>query len=151
MSFIPALCLSCSRVTLVLLADAQRSGLVCRACGADARVVPGCSFSIDDREQFEELSEIVWHAKITPMEAQSYAIEAERALWSGRYAPTLEKLTGRLLGLLPLHLAIGRNFEAQRRILIKLRTIFDALATARRGSAEYPITPNVTPARAGNT
>src|SRR4051812_8731384 len=116
MSFIPALCLSCSRVTLALLTEARRSGVICSACAADARIVPGCSFSIDDREQFEELSEIVWHAKITPMEAQSYATEAQRALWSGSYAPTLEKLTGHLLGLLPLHVAVGRNFEAQRRI-----------------------------------
>jgi hypothetical protein len=147
MSFVPALCLSCSRVMLIPFADAQSATPTCKACGGDARIVPGCSYAEADREQFEELSEILAEAHVTPREAQSYAAEARRSLWSGAYAQQLERLTVRLLGLLPLHLAAGKNYDAQRRIMHKLQTIFEALATARAGSAEYPIATSVTAVR----
>jgi hypothetical protein len=143
MSFVPALCLGCSRVALVSLADAQRGELLCNVCEGQVRVVPGCSFAAEDREQFQELSDIVARPTFSPTEAQGYAAETRRALWSGAYAPHLEKLTVRFLGLLPLHLAIGKNFAAQRRVLIKLQIIFEAIATARRASAEYPIVPEL--------
>jgi hypothetical protein len=146
MSLVPALCLSCSRVMLIQFADAQGAPPTCKACGGDARIVPGCSYAEADREQFEELSDILAEAHITPMEAQRYAVEARRALWSGAYAQQLERLTVRVLGLLPLHLAVGKNESAQRRIMHKLQTIFEAVATVRGGSAEYPIVTTNVPA-----
>ncbi len=139
MSFIPALCLACSRVNLVSLADAASKRLSCATCGGYARVVPGCSYGAKDREAFQELSGIVAEGNLTPTEAQSFASQGERALWSGTYPPLIEALCARLPGLLPHQIAAGKNPTAQRRILDKLRTILDALATARRSSGEHPI------------
>lgn len=101
--------------------------------------MPGCSSAAPDVEVFEELSAIVAEGNVTPMEAQGFARELERALWSGAYNHLLETLSVRLPGFLPHQVAAGKNSGAQRRVLAKLKTIFDALATARRGSAEYPI------------
>ena len=139
MSLVPALCLSCSRVMLVSFADAQSGAPTCKACGGEARVVPGSSYAEADRDQFEELSDILAEARLTPLEAQTYAAEARRARWSGAYTQQLERLTVRLLGLLPLHLATGKNSAAQGRMMHKLQTIFEALATACGGRAEYDI------------
>jgi hypothetical protein len=140
MSFVPTLCLECWRVHLVSLVDARTtSEVACKTCGADACVVPGCSYGALDREAFEELSAIVAEGNLTPMEAQSHAMEVERGLWSGAYHDLLEGLCVRLPGLLPHQVAAGKNSGAQRRILLRLKTILEALATARRQSAAYPI------------
>jgi hypothetical protein len=125
----------------VSIAEAQRDPLTCTACGADVRVVPGCSYSALDREHFQELSDIVAQANLTPMEAHNHAADARRALASGDYSHQLEKATIRVLGLLPLVAAAGKNLAAQRRMLLRLQTIFEALSTARRRSAEYPAVP----------
>jgi hypothetical protein len=125
-------------VQLVSASEAQGQELWCRVCGAEARVVPSCGFSASEREHFDELSEIVAETNVTPLEAGDFVAEVQRALWSGAYTATLETLSVRLLGLLPMQVAAGKNSAAQRRILIKLKTIFEALATARRSSAEYP-------------
>lgn len=135
-------------MALVSVTEAQRDPLTCQACGADAGVVPGCSFAAADREAFQELSDIVGGANLSPAEAQKYAADARRALSSGEHAQQLEKTMARVLGLLPLVVATGKSLSAQRRILLKLQTIFEALSTARRRSAEYPVVSDAAPARA---
>lgn len=149
MSLVPALCLSCSRVTLVSLSQAQSRELACPTCGADARVAPSCSYPESEREQFEELSDIVVEANVTRAEAHGYAETVQRALWSGSYTRELERLCARMPGLLPMQVAVGKNSGAQRRILMKLQTILQALAAAPRGSAEYPVVGDPTPHEAG--
>jgi hypothetical protein len=139
MSFVPTLCLSCSRVHLASLATAQSRELICKTCGADARVVPGCSFPASEQESFEELSAIVAEGSLGPTEARGYGAQVERALYSGSPASILEVLSERLPGLLPHQVAVGRNSGAQRRILSKLKTILEAIGTARGQSAEYAI------------
>lgn len=150
MTYVPTLCLECWRVHLASLAQAQAGELSCRTCGAEARIVPGCTFPEVEREAVEELSEIVAEGNITPMEARSYAAELERALWSGAYRPLLATLSVRLPGLLPHEVAAGKNSGAQRRVLARLKTILDALGTARRASAEYRISAEPTSRRTGN-
>lgn len=142
MSYVPTLCMDCWRVHLVSLALAQAGSVECATCGADARIVPGCSFAAAEVEAFEELSSIVAEGHLTPMEAQSYGQELEHALWSGAYNPLMESLSVRMPGLLPHQVAAGKNSGAQRRILSKLKTILEALATARRSSAEYSLVPD---------
>ncbi len=147
MSLVRALCLSCSRVLLVPIAQAQSRELNCPTCGADARVAPSCSYSESDREQFEELSDIVAEAKVTRSEARNSAETVQHALWSSSYTRELERLCVRMPGLLPMQVAAGTNAGAQRRILVKLQTILQALGAAPRGSAEYPIVTDPTQIR----
>jgi len=149
MSLVPALCLSCSRVSLASLAQAQSRELICSSCGADARVAPSCSYPESEREQFEELSEIVSEANVTRAEARHYAETVRQALWSGGYAREIERLCERMPGLLPGQIAAGCNLNVQRGILVKLQTIMQALATAPGGSAEYPIVTAPQPPRVG--
>lgn len=139
MSFVPAICLACARVALVSLTDAARGELACKACTADLRVVPGCSFAAADRDDFAELCEVVAEANTTRSEAQAYATGVQHALWSGNYTSITERLSGRLVGLVPLQTAVGKSSAAQRRMLLMLKTILEALSTARSGSAEYAI------------
>lgn len=151
MTFVPTLCLSCSRVHLASLAAAQSRQLICNTCGADARVVPGCSYAVSERESFEELSAIVAEGSLVPTEARGYAGQVERALSSGSHALLLEVLSERLPGLLPHQVAVGRNSGAQRRVLSKLKTILEAIGTARGQSAEYAIAElNPSPQRTGS-
>jgi hypothetical protein len=103
----------------------------CRVCGSRTRLVPGCSFAAADRDLFEELSEIIAHGGITTTEAEVLALEAQRALWSGSYANLLEKLGTRLPGLLPIQVAIGKNAGGQRRALVIVRSVLEALTTLR--------------------
>jgi len=149
MSSVPTVCLSCCRVALVSLAQAQHRELTCARCGADARVVPSCSYSESAREQFEELSDVVAEANVTRAEARGSAEAVQHDLWSGSYTRALERLCTRMPGLLPMQIAAGKNAGAQRRILVKLQTILQALASMPRGSAEYAIVPDPTPSRVG--
>jgi hypothetical protein len=126
-------------VQLSPLAKATTDALECKLCGAELRVVPGCSYAERDREAFGDLSNIVAEGCVTTIEARSLAEQLERAMWSGAYSGILERLAVRLPGLLPLQVAVGKNYGAQRRVVSLLKTILDALATARRTSAAYPI------------
>lgn len=149
MSLVPALCLSCYRVALVSLSQAQNRDLACPRCGADARVAPSCSYPESDRERFEELSDVVAEAKLAGAEARHHAETIRHALWSGDYPRELERLCVRMPGLLPTQLAAGNNSEVQGRILVKLQSILQALASAPRGSAEYPLVADPEPSRIG--
>jgi hypothetical protein len=146
MSYVPTLCQGCWHVHLATVEAAQRGETPCATCGAETRVVPGCSYGEGEREAFQELAFIVAEGRVTPVEAQAYGVETEQALWSASYTSLLEKLSVRLPGLLPHQVAAGKNTGAQRRILSKLKTILEALATARSPSAEYPVA--ATPAAA---
>jgi hypothetical protein len=137
MPFVPTLCVACYRVQLVSLASAASGLLECRVCSEDLRVVPGCSYAERDCQAFCDLGDIVAEASVWPVEARSLAEQVERSLWSGAYAHILERLAARMPGLLPLQVAVGRNSGAQRRLLALLKTIMEALATARRTSALY--------------
>lgn len=147
MSYVPTLCQACWRVHLATTAAAHGGETACKTCGAESRVVPGCSYGEAEHDAFEELATIVAEGRMTPAEAQMYGLDAERALGSGAYTSLLEKLSVRLPGLLPHQVAAGKNSGAQRRILGKLKTILEALATARRQSAEYPIAGSPQPER----
>lgn len=149
MSLVPTLCGECWRVQLATLQQAQAGSIACNACGAELRVVPGRSFPEAERAAFEELSAIVVEGNVTPMEARSYATQLEHALWSGAYKPLLVQLSMRLPGLLPLEVAAGKNSGAQRGILSRLKAILDALGSARRVSAEYPIVEEPRAPRSG--
>lgn len=130
MSLMPLLCPACRRVQLAA-ADAGRELPVCESCGSDTRLVPGCSFAAADRELFDELSHIAAHGGISIADAEAFALEAQRALWSGAYESFLERLGQRLPGLLPIQVAVGKNTAAQKRVISLLRAILDALTTLR--------------------
>lgn len=124
---------------LVGLAAAQTDALTCKLCGADVRVVPGCTYGAEERAQFEELCEVVAEVQLTTVQAQQLAQEAERALWSGAFTRALEKLASHMPGLVPMQSAAGTNWDAQHRILMRLKPILEALSTTSRVSAEYSI------------
>lgn len=123
---------------LLSLAKAQSGELACARCGAEVRIVPGCSYAERDGEVFEELSDVVAEGNLTPTEALGLAQAVQHALWSGSYSAVLETLVLRLPGLVPVQVAAGRNSGAQRRALGMLKTVLDAMATARR-SAVYSV------------
>ena len=103
------------------------------------RVVPGCAFTARDAEFFHELSEIIAEGALTSLEAQAFALEVQRTLGASIHTKLLDSLVRRLPGLLPVQAAVGKNPVAQRRALIIMRTVLDALATVHRPST--PATP----------
>lgn len=148
MSFVPSLCLGCWRVHLASLSAAQSGKVACKSCGGEARIAPGCSFPPAEEEAFEELSAIVAEGSLSSTEARGYAAQVEQALASGSYGARLEILSARLPGLLPHQAAAGKSAAAQRRILVKLKTILEAMGTASRRSTEYSEAGASGPARA---
>lgn len=139
MSFFPTLCVGCWRVQLAALADAREGNLICAVCAAPCRVVPGRSYGAGDRAAFAELSSIVSEGKLTLGEVRGYGAEADRALEAGIHAPVLERLAVRIPGLMPHQIAAGRNVEAQRSVLLKVKTVLDALATATSQSTKHSV------------
>jgi hypothetical protein len=121
--------------------------MACARCGADVRVVPGRSFPESERQAFEELSNIIVEGNVTPIEARGYAAHVEHVLWSGAYRALLAELSVRLPGFLPHEIAAGKNSDAQRNILSRLKAIFDALGSARGASSEHAIVAEPTSPR----
>jgi hypothetical protein len=141
MPLIPGICVECWRVQLVPLAEAEAQAeapeLTCKRCGADVRVVLGCSYSPSDRAQFQELCEVVAEANVTSAQAQRWAEDVQKALWSGAFSHALAALAIAMPRLVSMQQTAGRNSSAQRRILSLLKPILEAVATVRRVSAEY--------------
>ena len=124
------MCVGCQRLSLVQPTQCQTE-TVCRACGAELRVVPSCSHSETDVALFEEVVSATASLD-DPLEAARLLIEVERALASGSSQSFLAALSDRWLGLTPLVTVTGGNRDAQTRILRILKTILIARASTRR-------------------
>jgi hypothetical protein len=118
-------------VSLVVFNGVDTTTLDCPHCGGTRRVVPSCSYTSGDVELFEELSETVSRA-LSPVDAQRLAVEVSRALWSGSPAELFNALAVRWPSLVPLVVVTGKNRPGQHRVLLMLKSIFEALALTRR-------------------
>ncbi len=132
MTYLPSLCGSCRLVFLARAADASGGEVVCSRCGAEARVIPSCSYGAGDVSLFRELSEAVAEGRLAPLEASRLAVEIERALWAKSYGRFFDLLSNRLPGLTPIQLVFGRNPTSQQRAFVMLKTILEALALSAR-------------------
>jgi hypothetical protein len=136
MSLTATLCTDCRRVRL---AARDVSG-ECKSCGGRTRAIPGPSFEAADRELFHELGHIIADGCITRSEAEEFATEAQRALWSGAYSTFIVRLTVRLPTLLRTQVVVGRNSGGQRRMIVILKTICEALSASRSSNvSERPL------------
>lgn len=131
MSYLPTICDSCARVALAPFTSVAHAVPACGYCGGARRVVPSCSYVERDVELFEELSGAVGEG-LGPFDAQRLGIEVSRALWSGNVGEIFNTLGARWVSLVPLVLVTGKNEGQQRRILLMLKTIFEAVALTRR-------------------
>jgi len=131
MSHLPTVCDGCARVSLVPFAGPAQSTPDCPACGGARHVVPSCCYAPVDVELFEELSDAVAD-ELTPLEAEGLAIEVGRALWSGSHTEGLDALARRFPSVMPQALVAGDNQARKRRLLLMLKTIFEAVALTRR-------------------
>lgn len=93
--------------------------------------MPSCSYAESDVALFDELSEAVTDG-LSPLEAQRVGIELSRALWSGMSTETFDALAARWASLMPLVLVMGNNQAQRRRVLLMLKTIFEAVSLSRR-------------------
>lgn len=149
MLFMPALCRECRRVVLVAPPSPSHPPR-CAKCETFIQVLPSCSYSAKDVELFNDLSAVGSEARLTPGQALSHAHQVDRALQSGDYAATLESLSTRMPGHLPIQMAVGRNLTAQRRLLAMWRTILEGLSSAANQSGEYrAVGPRVAPSGSG--
>lgn len=108
----------------------------CPACGADTRVVPGCSFGPADLALFDELRQALAEARLAPAEAQKVARELAAALQGGSHGSAFERLGDRLPSLLLIQAAAGSNRAAQRQVMMLLRALLDAGSTRRESTGE---------------
>lgn len=139
MAFLPALCGACSRVQLLSLTNATHGELECAFCDGEVRVVPGCSYGESERRAFNEMSDIVAEAQVSPSEALLLAQKLTSSISPGGWGRVLEQLCERMPGLVSVQQAVGQNTAAQRRAVALLKTILDALSTARRVSSTYAV------------
>lgn len=101
--------------------------------------MPSCSYTLADVALFEELSEAVMEG-LTPLEAEYLGMEVGRALWAGTMSEAFDMLSLRWASLIPLVLVTGENQNQRRRLLLMLKTIFEATALTRRsGTVSAPL------------
>ena len=131
MMYLPTLCDGCHRVSLQSAQGLAEQAPACSECGEQLRVVPSRSYSADDLEVFDELSQTVG-ANLSALEAFRLSVEIDKALASRVMDRIFEPLVLRWPGLVPLLVVVGSNPERQRRSLQMLKTIFEALSITRR-------------------
>jgi hypothetical protein len=131
MMYLPTLCDGCHRVSLQSAGGLAEQAQPCSECQGRLRVVPSRSYSADDLEVFDELSQTVG-VNISALEAYRLSVEVEKALASRVMDRIFEPLVLRWPGLVPLLVVVGANPERQRRSLQMLKTIFEALSMTRR-------------------
>jgi hypothetical protein len=138
MPYLPTICEGCARVSLTAFNGASATTPECIDCGGARRVVPSCSFGRDDVPLFEELCAVIG-VELAPAEAERLNAETSRALWSGTFSDVFDVLATRWSAMVPLLLLAGDSEPAQRRILLALKTIFDALMSTRRSGVVVPL------------
>jgi hypothetical protein len=137
MPYLATICESCGRVSLLAFDRDSATTPACDDCGGSRRVVPSCSFARDQVPLFEELSAAIG-VQVEPGEAERLNAETSRALWSGTFSEVFDKLASRWSAVVPVLLMAGDNAAAQRRILLTLKTIFEALMLPRRSPVPAP-------------
>lgn len=133
MALLLTACTQCSRPALLDERELTPKAS-CPTCGADARVVPGCSFGTADVALFDELKQALAEARLAPKEAQKLAFGLAAALQSGALGAAFQHLSDRLPSLLLLQAAAGSNPAAQRRVMMALRVLLEA-GSPRDGNA----------------
>jgi|SRR6478609_1296231 len=127
-ALLTAFCGKCATIALVDQGQLLNGRLPCAGCGANLQVAPGCSFSEEDRELFDDLKQVVQERTVGVAEARNIALRIGSVLRTGADRGLLEELTTRLPGLMPIQLVAGTNQQARQRALRLLRAIFEAIA-----------------------
>jgi len=143
MAHLPTICDGCGRVTLTPFAGSDAQPPDCPHCAGARRVVPSCSYTQSDIALFDELSDAVTEG-LDPIEAQRLGHELSHALWSGTTLEVFDALASRWPSLMPLVLVTGRNETHQRRVLLMLKTIFEAVSLTRRSGTVATTVPATT-------
>jgi hypothetical protein len=128
MALLTIFCGKCGQIRLEEQRQLLATGLRCSRCDAALGVVPGCTFSEEDRILFEDLKQVVAERTIPAPEARGLALDIAGVLRAGTDHGLLERLTSRLPGLVPVQIAAGKNRAARQRALKVLRAIFEAKA-----------------------
>lgn len=135
MVVLPAVCERCGLSRLCAIEDAQRGDVVCAACGARCRVIPGATFAAKDAEFFDELSHAVLAARLAAAEALTFEAQLHQAILTGSYTRIFDLLSQRMPHLIASHTAIGKNPVAQRRALLMLKVIIEGTLGASNREA----------------
>ena len=132
MAFLTTFCDQCQRVALLEEKGWAADQMACTTCEGFARILPGCSFASGDKVLVEDVSQVIAEGKLSAGEAQAMAHGIERELWKGVSAHLLDSLATRLPGLVLVAESGGNIPSGQRRVLLLLKTILDAIAMNRR-------------------
>lgn len=133
MALLTTFCGECRQVALSDQQHLLNGRLPCPLCGANLRVLPGCSFGENDRPLFDDLKQVVAESHIVGEEARRMAAQIAGALAAGGEAGLLERLTVRLPGLLPIQTTAALHRPERQRALKILRAILEATASVERG------------------
>jgi len=133
MALFTTFCKECAAIALIDEQHARDGRLPCPRCGASVAIVPGCSFTADEQELFDDLVQVVREGALPAGRAGPMAAELAQAVRAGSdTGPLLERLTKPFPGLLPLQAATGRNETARRRALRVLRAVLEAMSLDTR-------------------
>ncbi len=103
--------------------------LSCPRCGGNVAIVPGCSFTTDEQELFDDLAQVAREGALQAGRPRQFATELAQTLRAGAdTGPLLERLTVPFPGLLPIQAAVGRNEGARRRVLRVFRAVLEAVS-----------------------
>lgn len=129
MALFTTFCKECRAVALMDEHGADRGRLACPRCGSRVAIVPGCSFTSDEQELFDDLVQVVREGALPSGTPRQLASELAQTLRAGTdTASLLERLTVPLPGLVPIQTAAGRNESARRRVLRLMRAVLEAVS-----------------------
>jgi hypothetical protein len=129
MALFTTFCKECAGVALLDERSAKQGRLSCPRCGSHVAIVPGCSFTTDEQELFDDLVEVAREGALQPGRPRQLASEVAQTLRAGTdTGPLLERLTVPFPGLLPIQTAAARNESERRRVLRVMRAVLEAMS-----------------------
>ena len=93
MALFTTFCKECAGVALLDERSAKQGRLSCPRCGSHVAIVPGCSFTTDEQELFDDLVEVAREGALQPGRPRQLASEVAQTLRAGTdTGPLLERL-----------------------------------------------------------
>lgn len=146
MRFIPTYCDACERIALVGSNEFENGLVRCGDCNAQARSLPGESYSDADLDMFDSLLAALAEAEIGQHNAAALAAQLERS--PDHPGRGLQRLTRVVPALGILELLVNNRAGSLRKAEGMLAILLDALASGRRQSVTLPSVASTAPGRA---
>jgi hypothetical protein len=131
MSYVPVRCDACGVVSLTSERACWYGETVCPDCGAQARVLPGCSYSETDLTLFADLRSLLQQAELSATDTAELALVMEQFRFCEDHRQAFANLVEHLPSLAPALTILMSDPTRIRAALTMLSTLVRYRAHAR--------------------